>query len=53
MTQDEFKEDILDSYLETRDASMGVYQRLTDLNQRYQGLGINEGGRVFDYIRGF
>ena len=52
-TYDEFKEDILDSYLETRDASMGVYQRLTDLNQRYRGLGINEGGRVFDYIRGF
>ena len=52
-TYDEFKEDILDSYLETSDASMGVYQRLTNLNQRYWGLGINEGGRVFDYIRGF
>ena len=34
-THDEFKEDILDSYLETQDASMGVYQRLTNLNQRY------------------
>ena len=35
LTYDEFKEDILDSYLETRAASMGVYQRLTNLNQRY------------------
>ena len=47
---EDFKEEILDSYLETRDWSMGAFQRLQGLCARYR---VGEGLRVMDFIQGF
>lgn len=52
-TWDEFVSDLISHYPEAVDSTVGTFKRLDNLCKEYQGLGLDEFGRILKFLRRF